>query len=323
MKRKNMAILFGGCSPEYGVSLQSAHSVIQQIDTDKFRPILIGISSKGNWYRFDGDPEKIASDTWCNPSDCLPAAVSPDREAHILLVFHPGEVEKLPIDAAFPVLHADALHQLRPSVCEKDVRVLQQVLELPVALLALVIDPAGAHADIGGIVGRIIFIFVGLPHVENVGAMLGEFTLEMLYALKLRSVGKNRNKYGSLGGIAGTLFVKSREMSEEMSGAMGEADLLVTKPGGITVFEAIASELPLLVFRPFLGQEKRNSEFILGNGMGAVLPADPEQWVPEIRAALGDELFLGSAGDHMRVFKSLLDEDALQRLLRQYERQCA
>jgi len=105
MRRKNIAVLFGGCSPEYGVSLQSAHSVIQQIDTDKFRPILIGISSKGNWYRFDGDPEKIASDTWCNPSDCLPAAVSPDREAHTLLVFHPGEVEKLPLDAAFPVLH--------------------------------------------------------------------------------------------------------------------------------------------------------------------------------------------------------------------------
>lgn len=50
--------------------------------------------------------------------------------------------------------------------------------------------------------------------------MLGEFTLEMLYALKLRSVGKNKNKYASLGGIAGTLFVKSREMSEDMYYAM-------------------------------------------------------------------------------------------------------
>lgn len=105
MKKLNIAILFGGCSPEYSVSLQSAYSVIQQIDTYKFTPILIGISSKGDWYRFDGDLEKIASDTWCNPSDCLPAAISPDRDAHTLLVFHPDKVAKLPIDAAFPVLH--------------------------------------------------------------------------------------------------------------------------------------------------------------------------------------------------------------------------
>ena len=105
MKRLNIAILFGGCSPEYSVSLQSACSVIQHIDTDKYMPVLIGISSKGEWYRFDGDIEKIAGDTWCNPSDCLPAAISPDRNTHALLVFHPDKVVKLPIDAAFPVLH--------------------------------------------------------------------------------------------------------------------------------------------------------------------------------------------------------------------------
>ncbi|MEA4932323.1 MAG: D-alanine--D-serine ligase VanG [Lawsonibacter sp.] len=105
MKRLNIAILFGGCSPEYSVSLQSACSVIQHIDTDKYIPVLIGISSKGEWYRFDGDIEKIAEDTWCNPSDCLSAAISLDRGAHTLLVFHADKVVKFQIDAAFPVLH--------------------------------------------------------------------------------------------------------------------------------------------------------------------------------------------------------------------------
>lgn len=105
MKRLNIAVLFGGCSPEYGVSLQSAYSVITHIDTNKYRPVLIGISSKGDWYRFDGDIEKIAKDTWCNCSDCLPVAFSQNSMAHVLLVFHPDKVEKFPIDAAFPVLH--------------------------------------------------------------------------------------------------------------------------------------------------------------------------------------------------------------------------
>jgi D-alanine---D-serine ligase len=105
MKRLNIAILFGGCSPEYSVSLQSAYSVIKHIDMSRFKPVLIGLSPRGEWYLFEGDVEKIARDTWYSPSDCLPAAISPDREVRCLLVFHPDKVEKLSVDAAFPILH--------------------------------------------------------------------------------------------------------------------------------------------------------------------------------------------------------------------------
>jgi len=51
-------------------------------------------------------------------------------------------------------------------------------------------------------------------------ALLGDFSLAMLYALKLRSVGRNRGKAASLSGIGGTLFLKSRGMAEEMHAAM-------------------------------------------------------------------------------------------------------
>jgi cobalt/nickel transport system permease protein len=50
--------------------------------------------------------------------------------------------------------------------------------------------------------------------------MLGDFSLNMLYALKLRSVGRNKNKYTSLSGVAGTMFIKSKEMAEDMYNAM-------------------------------------------------------------------------------------------------------
>lgn len=46
--------------------------------------------------------------------------------------------------------------------------------------------------------------------------ILGNFSLDMVYALKLRSVGKNQHKNSSLSGIMGTLFLKSKEMAEEM-----------------------------------------------------------------------------------------------------------
>lgn len=50
--------------------------------------------------------------------------------------------------------------------------------------------------------------------------LLGEFSLNMMYSLKLRSVGKNRIKYTSLSGIAGTMFIKSKDMAEDMYSAM-------------------------------------------------------------------------------------------------------
>jgi len=50
--------------------------------------------------------------------------------------------------------------------------------------------------------------------------MLGDFMLNMLYALKLRSVGRNKSKYTSLSGIAGTMFIESKEMADNMYNAM-------------------------------------------------------------------------------------------------------
>ena len=50
--------------------------------------------------------------------------------------------------------------------------------------------------------------------------ILGEAAMEMLYALKLRSVGRNNKKYNSLSGIAGSLFLKSKDMGEELYSAM-------------------------------------------------------------------------------------------------------
>ena len=107
MDRQNVAVLFGGCSPEYSVSLESAYAVISHMDRQKFDPILIGITTDGQWFYYTGDIQKIQADTWCNPGDCTPAVVSPNRDSHELLLLRNGGIEKLHIDVAFPVLHGE------------------------------------------------------------------------------------------------------------------------------------------------------------------------------------------------------------------------
>lgn len=103
--RRQIAILFGGCSPEYEVSLQSAYSVINHLNPIKYKPVPIGISPDGDWYLFQGSVEKIASDTWQDPKECVPVAVIPNRTEHAFLLYGKDGMEKMDINAAFPVLH--------------------------------------------------------------------------------------------------------------------------------------------------------------------------------------------------------------------------
>lgn len=103
--KKNVAIIFGGCSSEYSVSLQSASAVIRNLNREKYYPVLVGITQEGEWFYFTGEDEKIERDTWHNEKDCLPAALSPNPKKKALLVFGSGGVTEIPIDAAFPVMH--------------------------------------------------------------------------------------------------------------------------------------------------------------------------------------------------------------------------
>lgn len=62
---------------------------------------------------------------------------------------------------------------------------------------------------------------------------------------------------------------------ENMAEQMRRSDLMISKPGGSTLFEAIASGLPLLAIRPSLEQEKRNAAFLTEERIGLTLPSDP------------------------------------------------
>lgn len=64
-----------------------------------------------------------------------------------------------------------------------------------------------------------IFIFT-LDITLKYIVMLGDVCVNMLNALKMRSVGKNKTKGKALSGVLGVTFLKSREMADEMYGAM-------------------------------------------------------------------------------------------------------
>lgn len=98
-------VLFGGCSSEYSVSLESASAVLRHLDREKYEPVMVGITQTGNWLHYTGAVENIEDDTWQTCGPCVSAVLSPDRESHRLWLFKETGPETVEIDVAFPVLH--------------------------------------------------------------------------------------------------------------------------------------------------------------------------------------------------------------------------
>ena len=103
MSKLKIAVIFGGCSTEYDVSLKSAYSVITHME--KYELIMLGITRTGQWYLYNGPTEKIANDTWLSPLYCTSAIISPDRETQGVLVFAGSSTHTIKLDAALPILH--------------------------------------------------------------------------------------------------------------------------------------------------------------------------------------------------------------------------
>lgn len=60
--------------------------------------------------------------------------------------------------------------------------------------------------------------------------------------------------------------VKVLGFTDQIDELMAVADLVVTKPGGLTTSEALARGAVMVIVNPIPGQESRNSDFLLENG---------------------------------------------------------
>ena len=104
--RKRIAVIFGGHSSEYEVSLQSAFSVLQNINENKFEVFPVGITREGEWYHYTGGLEQIRDNSWGEEKENLHSvAVSQSRPAPGFLVFDGDRYRRIPVDLVLPVLH--------------------------------------------------------------------------------------------------------------------------------------------------------------------------------------------------------------------------
>ncbi|WP_082198392.1 glycosyltransferase [Bacillus sp. FJAT-26390] len=72
---------------------------------------------------------------------------------------------------------------------------------------------------------------------------------------------------------------------------MALADCLITKPGGVTLSEAIAAGLPIFIYRPVPGQEKQNALYLESKG-AAILASKASELTEQILKLVHDPLRL-------------------------------
>ena len=61
--------------------------------------------------------------------------------------------------------------------------------------------------------------------------------------------------------------IKVLEFTNKVPEFMSVSDLVVTKPGGLTTSESLASKLPMVIINPIPGQEEENAQFLEENGI--------------------------------------------------------
>lgn len=70
--------------------------------------------------------------------------------------------------------------------------------------------------------------------------------------------------------------VKVLPFTNQIPELMSISDFVVTKPGGMTTTESLASGLPMIIINPIPGQEEENAEFLEKNGVGIWIKKDDD-----------------------------------------------
>lgn len=101
--KKTVVVLFGGQSSEHEISQMSATTVIENMDSDKYYILPVGITKQGKWLLYTGPTENIKNGNWEKYS--VPTVISPDASQRSLLKIVGDKVKIIPVDIIFPVLH--------------------------------------------------------------------------------------------------------------------------------------------------------------------------------------------------------------------------
>ncbi|MBZ0189800.1 MAG: glycosyltransferase [Candidatus Obscuribacterales bacterium] len=178
----------------------------------------------------------------CHHYDQYFVALEETRAHLFMLGFAPSriDVSGIPIDPVFAIPKEKAAMRLKYGLCP----------ELPTIYLST-----------GGFgVGRTREIVSALSHMRNPAQVLA-------------MCGRNKRLKADLEVFSKELRARSRlkvvpvDYTTDVDEYMAASDMVLGKPGGLTTSEALARELAFVIVNPIPGQEERNSDHLLEQGV--------------------------------------------------------
>lgn len=112
---------------------------------------------------------------------------------------------------------------------------------------------------------------LGIGDIENTFKSFAECKRDIQI---IAIAGKNSSLEKRLNTLASScpMPVKVFGYADNIPMLMDGADFIVTKPGGMTISEALVKKLPALVISPIPGQEERNEQFLINSGAAVKIP---------------------------------------------------
>jgi len=129
---------------------------------------------------------------------------------------------------------------------------------------------------------------LGMGEIEEIINILGNADIKLqIVAL----TGKNGKLLNALQLLTTENRIKVFGYIDNVAEVMAASDFIITKPGGLTTAEVLAQQLPMVIVNPLPGQEDRNTEFLLNNGV-AVKVRKMQNLVPQIKNLLNNKIRL-------------------------------
>lgn len=125
--------------------------------------------------------------------------------------------------------------------------------------------------------------------------------------------GKNEKLYQMLAGRYEN--IEAVAYTDRVDLYMKRADVVLTKPGGITLFETIFSGKPILMFSPFLQQEVNNMHFALYHNIGKVLSRKQCEWAKQIQSLMADDKAVAQMSSCVAQLREEYNKDGLRQVL--------
>lgn len=120
---------------------------------------------------------------------------------------------------------------------------------------------------------------------KNISALPDDFQVIII-------TGKNHKLYEKFKAIIDAQVDNSKktlliEFTDKVDKYMQAADMIITKPGGLTVTESLASHLPIVIFEAYPGQEDDNRDYLIRSQAGVSIDK-PKQAADVFRSLISD-----------------------------------